>query len=201
MGTGSIFGFLVARDAYYGAIMAPLFIASSLVYGLAFTVLVLVTMSHETSDQLMPEEMVGKFRGLLSFSSGDAVPDRYRPSRQDLCGALPRRRSLPAAQWRRLSAGVLAGANSHRLARAARLARLGRQRSDRTQVAGLRLIPAPGRRTGAILCHHHWRPGLSPQYLSRAMSPPAPFSTALSTPIRRACRKSFSGSAACRSPC
>lgn len=67
MGTGSIFGFLVARDAYYGAIMAPLFIASSLVYGLAFTVLVLVTMSHETSNQLMPEEMVGKFRGLLSL--------------------------------------------------------------------------------------------------------------------------------------
>jgi [DsrC]-trisulfide reductase subunit P len=64
-GTGSIFGFLVARDAYYGAIMAPLFIAASLAYGLAFTVLVLATMSYETSAELMPEEMVGKFRGLL----------------------------------------------------------------------------------------------------------------------------------------
>ena len=64
-GTGSIFGFLVARDAFYGAIMAPLFIAASLAYGLAFTVLVLVTMSREASAELMPEEMVEKFRGLL----------------------------------------------------------------------------------------------------------------------------------------
>ncbi len=66
-GTGSIFGFLIARDAYYGAIMAPLFIASSLVYGLAFTVLVLTTMSFETNDELMTPEMVVKFRGLLSI--------------------------------------------------------------------------------------------------------------------------------------
>ncbi|WP_374544977.1 NrfD/PsrC family molybdoenzyme membrane anchor subunit [Rhodoblastus sp.] len=65
MGTGSIFGFLVARDAYFGAIMAPLFISSSLVYGLAFTVLVLATMSRETRAELMPEEMIVKFRGLL----------------------------------------------------------------------------------------------------------------------------------------
>jgi Ni/Fe-hydrogenase subunit HybB-like protein len=68
-GTGSIFGFLVARDAYYGAIMAPLFIASSLVYGLAFTVLVLTVMSFETGDELMTEEMTGKFRGLLVIFS------------------------------------------------------------------------------------------------------------------------------------
>ncbi|MGO9357436.1 MAG: NrfD/PsrC family molybdoenzyme membrane anchor subunit [Xanthobacteraceae bacterium] len=64
-GTGSIFGFLVAREAYDAAIMAPLFIAASFLYGLAFTVLVLVTMSRETREDLMPEEMLGKFRGLL----------------------------------------------------------------------------------------------------------------------------------------
>ena len=40
-GTGSIFGFLVAREAYDSAIMAPLFIAASFLYGLSFTVLVL----------------------------------------------------------------------------------------------------------------------------------------------------------------
>ena len=68
-GTGSIFGFLVARDAIFGAIMAPLFIASSLVYGLAFTVLVLMTMSFETSDELCNAEMTGKFRGLLIIFS------------------------------------------------------------------------------------------------------------------------------------
>jgi molybdopterin-containing oxidoreductase family membrane subunit len=67
MGTGSIFGFLVARDAFYGAIMAPLFIASSLAYGLAFTVLVLGTMSYETRAELMNDDMIGKFRGLLSL--------------------------------------------------------------------------------------------------------------------------------------
>jgi molybdopterin-containing oxidoreductase family membrane subunit len=64
-GTGSIFGFLVAREAYDAAMMAPLFIAASFLYGLAFTVLVLITMSWETRESLMNDEMVGKFTGLL----------------------------------------------------------------------------------------------------------------------------------------
>jgi molybdopterin-containing oxidoreductase family membrane subunit len=68
-GTGSIFGFLAARSAVFGGITAPLFIASSLVYGLAFTVLVLMTMSRESSDKLCNAEMVGKFRGLLAIFS------------------------------------------------------------------------------------------------------------------------------------
>ncbi|NJL06913.1 MAG: polysulfide reductase NrfD [Methylacidiphilales bacterium] len=66
-GTGSIFGFLIAREAYDAAILAPLFIAASFLYGLAFTVLVLLMMSRETRDELMPEEMLGKFRGLLAI--------------------------------------------------------------------------------------------------------------------------------------
>ncbi len=41
-GTGSIFGFLVARQAYDSALLAPLFIALSLSYGLAVFVLVLL---------------------------------------------------------------------------------------------------------------------------------------------------------------
>jgi [DsrC]-trisulfide reductase subunit P len=68
-GTGSIFGFLVARDAVSGGIMAPLFIASSLVYGLAFTVLVLLMMSIETHETLCTREMIAKFRGLLIIFS------------------------------------------------------------------------------------------------------------------------------------
>ncbi|MCR6628663.1 MAG: glycosyl transferase family protein [Magnetospirillum sp.] len=40
-GTGSIFGFLVARDAFHSALMAPLFIAMSLAFGLAVFLLVL----------------------------------------------------------------------------------------------------------------------------------------------------------------
>ncbi len=42
-GTGSIFGFLVAREAYSSAVMAPLFIAMSLAFGTAIFVLVLLT--------------------------------------------------------------------------------------------------------------------------------------------------------------
>ena len=52
-GTGSIFGFLIAREAYDAAIMAPLFIAASFLYGLSFTVLVLLIMCRETREELM----------------------------------------------------------------------------------------------------------------------------------------------------
>jgi molybdopterin-containing oxidoreductase family membrane subunit len=41
-GTGSIFGFLVAREAYDAAVMAPLFIAMSFSFGLAIFILVLM---------------------------------------------------------------------------------------------------------------------------------------------------------------
>jgi len=68
-GTGSIFGFLAARAAYYGAIMAPLFIAASFLYGLAFMVLVLVAVGRETGREMMTEEVADRFRGLLSIFS------------------------------------------------------------------------------------------------------------------------------------
>ncbi len=64
-GTGSIFGFLAAREAYDTALLAPLFIASSFVYGLAFTVLVLLTMCWTLGITLMDKEFVQKVRGLL----------------------------------------------------------------------------------------------------------------------------------------
>lgn len=65
-GTGSIFGWLIAREAYDAAIMAPLFIATSLLYGLAFTVLVLAILSQQSRQNLVTDEMAGKFRGLLA---------------------------------------------------------------------------------------------------------------------------------------
>ena len=69
-GTGSIFGFIVAREAYDSALLAPLFIASSFVYGLAFTILILTTV-HLTRDRLpMPAEMINKFRILLIVFTG-----------------------------------------------------------------------------------------------------------------------------------
>ncbi len=51
-GTGSIFGFLVARQAYDSALLAPLFIAFSLSYGLAVFILVLMLASHGSSRPL-----------------------------------------------------------------------------------------------------------------------------------------------------
>ena len=45
-GTGSIFGWLVARPGYDAAIMAPLFIAMSFAFGLAAFILVTVTLCH-----------------------------------------------------------------------------------------------------------------------------------------------------------
>jgi molybdopterin-containing oxidoreductase family membrane subunit len=68
-GTGSIFGFLIARDAYSAAIMAPLFISASFLYGLAFIVLVLLMMGREAQRTLIDEEMLHKFRGLFILFS------------------------------------------------------------------------------------------------------------------------------------
>jgi molybdopterin-containing oxidoreductase family membrane subunit len=64
-GTGSIFGFLIARDTMSGAVMAPLFISASFLWGLAFTVLVLVTVCSAMRQQLMTEEMVATVKSLL----------------------------------------------------------------------------------------------------------------------------------------
>jgi Ni/Fe-hydrogenase subunit HybB-like protein len=64
-GTGSIFGFLVARAAYHGASMAPLFIAASFLYGLAFMIIVLIATSRETRMELIAGDMIGKLRNLL----------------------------------------------------------------------------------------------------------------------------------------
>ena len=51
-GTGSIFGFLVAREAYDAAVMAPLFIAMSFSFGLAAFLLVLMVACMGTGRPL-----------------------------------------------------------------------------------------------------------------------------------------------------
>lgn len=51
-GTGSIFGFLVARQAYDSALLAPLFIALSLSYGLAVFLLVLMAAARGSARPL-----------------------------------------------------------------------------------------------------------------------------------------------------
>lgn len=53
-GTGSIFGFLVGRQAFGSALMGPMFIVYSLSYGLAIFLLVLLAVSRWTQRPLQP---------------------------------------------------------------------------------------------------------------------------------------------------
>ena len=62
-GTGSIFGFLVARQAYDSALLAPLFIALSFSYGLAVFLLVLMAASMG-SDRPIGDAMMARFARL-----------------------------------------------------------------------------------------------------------------------------------------
>ena len=63
-GTGSIFGFLVAREAFDSALYAPLFIALSLSYGMAIFLIVLVAVVRATGETVSPV-MLSRLRGLL----------------------------------------------------------------------------------------------------------------------------------------
>ena len=70
-GTGSIFGFLVARDFYNSAVMAPLFIVMSFALGLSVFILVLYFAYTWTGRQL-----------------GDAVRDRIRDLLAEFIGGV-----------------------------------------------------------------------------------------------------------------
>lgn len=63
-GTGSIFGFLVARPGYDSAIMAPMFIAMSFAFGLAIFIL-LVTVTYKASERPLGDLILFKMRNLL----------------------------------------------------------------------------------------------------------------------------------------
>ncbi len=62
-GTGSIFGFLVARQAYDSALLAPLFIALSLSYGLAVFLLVLL-LACRGSGRPLGDALMARFARL-----------------------------------------------------------------------------------------------------------------------------------------
>jgi len=66
-GTGSIFGFLVAREAYGAAVMAPLFIAMSFAYGLAVFTLVLLFTAKTTGRPLGDRMLIRLVRLLGLF--------------------------------------------------------------------------------------------------------------------------------------
>lgn len=63
-GTGSIFGFLVARSAYDAALMAPMFIIMSFSFGLAIFILVLMA-TYKWSGMELGDVVVKRLRNLL----------------------------------------------------------------------------------------------------------------------------------------
>jgi molybdopterin-containing oxidoreductase family membrane subunit len=68
-GTGSIFGFLVARDAYDAALMAPMFIIMSFSYGLAFFILTLMS-AFIWGDRTLGQLRLAKLKNLLGVFVG-----------------------------------------------------------------------------------------------------------------------------------
>ena len=65
-GTGSIFGFLVAREAFDSAVMAPLFVAMSLSFGTALTLLIGMLIFWINGAAIDPA-LAQKLRRLLGF--------------------------------------------------------------------------------------------------------------------------------------
>jgi [DsrC]-trisulfide reductase subunit P len=70
-GTGSIFGFLVARQAYQSALLAPLFIVLSFGWGLAVFLVVQATMYSWNARKLPPEveRRVARLLGIFIAAS------------------------------------------------------------------------------------------------------------------------------------
>lgn len=66
-GTGSIFGFLAAREGYSSAVMAPLFIAMSFAFGLAIFILVLMGLYSASGRKVSLDlvRMKGRLLGLF----------------------------------------------------------------------------------------------------------------------------------------
>ncbi|BAS68234.1 MAG: molybdopterin oxidoreductase [Gammaproteobacteria bacterium] len=63
-GTGSIFGFLVARQAYDAVIMAPMFIIMSFAFGLAIFILILMA-SYKWTERPLGDMIVNRLGNLL----------------------------------------------------------------------------------------------------------------------------------------
>ncbi len=68
-GTGSIFGFLVARQAYDAAILAPMFIIMSFAFGLAIFILVLMGI-YKWSDRPLGDSILFRLKNLLGVFIG-----------------------------------------------------------------------------------------------------------------------------------
>ncbi|MDH5187648.1 MAG: polysulfide reductase NrfD [Rhodospirillaceae bacterium] len=65
-GTGSIFGFLMARPGYDAAIMAPMFIAMSFAFGLAIKI-IFVTSAYRATARPLGDKLLFQMRNLLGI--------------------------------------------------------------------------------------------------------------------------------------
>lgn len=72
MGTGSIFGFLVSREAYDTAVLAPMFIAMSFAFGLAIFLLVLM-FAFRQDDRPIGDVLLFRLRNLLGVFIGGVL--------------------------------------------------------------------------------------------------------------------------------
>ncbi|MCP3664932.1 MAG: polysulfide reductase NrfD [Gammaproteobacteria bacterium] len=68
-GTGSIFGFIVAREAYDAAIMAPMFIIMSFSFGLAFFIITLMA-AYWWAERELGDLRLAKLKNLLGTFIG-----------------------------------------------------------------------------------------------------------------------------------
>jgi Ni/Fe-hydrogenase subunit HybB-like protein len=68
-GTGAIFGFLVARQAYDAAIMAPMFVIMSFSFGMAIFIITLMASYHWT-DRPLGEAILLRLKNLLGVFIG-----------------------------------------------------------------------------------------------------------------------------------
>ncbi len=68
-GTGSIFGFIVAREAYDAAVMAPMFVIMSFSYGLAFFIITLIA-AYVWGDREIGDYRLAKLKNLLGVFVG-----------------------------------------------------------------------------------------------------------------------------------
>ncbi|MFA9418871.1 MAG: NrfD/PsrC family molybdoenzyme membrane anchor subunit [Gammaproteobacteria bacterium] len=65
-GTGSIFGFLIARESYDSALLAPMFIVMSFSFGLAVFILILIA-SFKLDDRVLDDSHLQRLRKLLGI--------------------------------------------------------------------------------------------------------------------------------------
>jgi Ni/Fe-hydrogenase subunit HybB-like protein len=89
-GTGSIFGFLVARQAYQSALLAPLFIVLSFGWGLAVFLVVQASMYTWNDRHLSPDDPAPHGAAAGGLHRGFAVPGGGVPPHQPVLRAAAR---------------------------------------------------------------------------------------------------------------